>query len=77
MLPERVRPNIVALNTRRADSDGSGSDVEEEVKIGPERVFLVGVSVKSRQKQYSYSIEESLEELARLATTAGLEACAD
>jgi hypothetical protein len=38
-----------------------------------ERVYLVGVNVKSEQKsKYSYTIEESLEELGRLADTAGL-----
>lgn len=36
-------------------------------------MFLVGVAVKQRQKRYGYSIDESLEELARLADTAGLE----
>lgn len=41
--------------------------------MGPERVYLVGVAVKGRQKRYGYTIQESLEELARLADTAGLE----
>lgn len=38
-----------------------------------ERAFLVGVAQKGRQKQYAYSITESLAELGRLAETAGLE----
>lgn len=33
----------------------------------------MGVAVKQRHKRYGYSIDESLEELARLAETAGLE----
>lgn len=57
----------------RAGSEGSGSEAEEEAELGPEKVFLVGVAVKQRQKRYGYSIDESLEELARLAETAGLE----
>lgn len=57
----------------RAGSDGAASDAEEDAVSGPERVYLVGVSVKSRQKRYGYTIQESLEELARLADTAGLE----
>lgn len=57
----------------REASDSAGSDAEEEVDVGPERVYLVGVAVKGRQKRYGYTIQESLEELARLADTAGLE----
>lgn len=41
---------------------------------GPERVFLVGATLKKRQKhKFEYSVQESLEELGRLAETAGLE----
>lgn len=52
-----------------------GEGDSDLVDQGPERVYLVGVSVKSRQKKYGYSIQESLEELGRLAETAGLEVC--
>lgn len=42
---------------------------------GKERVYLVGVMKKGeRRDKFSYSVQESLEELARLADTAGLEA---
>ena len=57
----------------RAGSDGAASDAEEAEEFGPERVYLVGVAVKGRQKRYGYTIQDSLEELARLADAAGLE----
>lgn len=37
-----------------------------------ERVYLVGVSEKKRTNGGGYTIDESLEELGRLAETAGL-----
>ncbi|GIL55331.1 hypothetical protein Vafri_10883 [Volvox africanus] len=37
-----------------------------------ERVFLVGASIKGEQRRYSYDVHESVEELGRLAETAGL-----
>jgi hypothetical protein len=52
-----------------------GEDGSDLVNQGPERVFLVGAAIKRRQKKFEYSIQESLEELGRLAETAGLEAC--
>lgn len=40
----------------------------------PERAFLVGVQRKgSRGRKYGYSLDESMDELGRLASTAGLE----
>lgn len=43
-----------------------------------ERVYLVGVMVKSEQRsKYAYNVHESLEELGRLADTAGLKVCVD
>jgi GTP-binding GTPase N-terminal len=57
----------------RAGSDGAASDAEEAEDLGPERVYLIGVAVKGCQKRYGYSIEDSLQELARLADAAGLE----
>ena len=38
-----------------------------------ERVYLVGVQQKGAKSKYGYSVEQSLEELGRLASTAGLE----
>ncbi len=63
-----------AAGRSKEGGDRSGSDDSELVDTGPERVYLVGVQVKSRRKKYGYSIQESLEELGRLAETAGLEA---
>lgn len=37
-----------------------------------ERVFLVGAAIKGEQRRLSYDVAESLEELERLAETAGL-----
>jgi len=59
----------LASNLSKERGEGDSDLVDQ----GPERVYLVGVSVKSRQKKYGYSIQESLEELGRLAETAGLE----
>jgi hypothetical protein len=38
-----------------------------------ERCFLVGVQLKKRAGKHGYGVQESLEELGRLADTAGLE----
>ena len=38
-----------------------------------ERCFLVGVSLKQGKGKHGYGVQESLEELGRLADTAGLE----
>ena len=40
-----------------------------------ETAFLVGVSSKGRQERTGYTIPESLDELARLANSAGLQVC--
>ena len=42
---------------------------------GLETAFLVGAKVKGTRQEVGYSLAESLDELARLASTAGLEAC--
>ncbi|KAK9862028.1 hypothetical protein WJX84_001065 [Apatococcus fuscideae] len=39
----------------------------------PERAYLVGVQLKGKQSRFAYSVHESLEELGRLASTAGLQ----
>lgn len=47
--------------------------VQDFWSIEKERVYLVGVNVKSESRsRYSYNVHESLEELGRLADTAGL-----
>ncbi len=38
-----------------------------------ERGFLVGVQLKQQRSKYGYSVLESIDELGRLAETAGLE----
>ena len=63
----------VSFGLCREGSDGAASDTDEAEELGPERVYLIGVAVKGRQKRYGYSIEDSLQELARLADAAGLE----
>lgn len=65
-----VESLAASLRDQKIPDDGEGSDL---VYQGPERVFLVGAAVKKRQKKFEYSIQESLEELGRLAETAGLE----
>ena len=40
-----------------------------------ETAFLAGVSSKGRQERTGYTITESLDELARLANSAGLQVC--
>lgn len=60
---------------RGEDAGWAGSSESEEAGGSPlERVYLVGVQQKGSQGKYGYSIEQSLEELGRLADTAGLEA---
>lgn len=50
-------------------------NITEGSLLPKERAFLVGAALKSAQRpgQTSYGILESLEELGRLADTAGLE----
>ncbi|PNW71706.1 hypothetical protein CHLRE_16g665650v5 [Chlamydomonas reinhardtii] len=45
---------------------------EPEAEDERERVFLVGAAIKGEQKKYTYDVHESVEELGRLAETAGL-----
>ncbi len=45
---------------------------EPEAEEVRERVFLVGAAIKGEQKKYTYDVHESVEELGRLAETAGL-----
>lgn len=56
------------------DSAGSGSfDWDFPSEEERERCFLVGVQLKKQRSKHGYSVQESLEELGRLADTAGLE----
>jgi len=58
--------------------DGN-SDLTEDLQDTRERVYLVGVELKSQsgssKKGAKYNIHDSLEELARLANTANLKVC--
>ncbi|PSC70039.1 GTP-binding hflX [Micractinium conductrix] len=55
-----------------SDTEGAGWDpyFGEEAR---ERCFLVGVALKQQKNKHGYGVHESLEELGRLADTAGLE----
>ena len=57
-----------------SSNNGSRNDIDSKAVVpGLERAFLVGVMRKGQQQKYTYTITESLEELGRLAETAGLE----
>ncbi|KAK9810057.1 hypothetical protein WJX72_004066 [[Myrmecia] bisecta] len=73
-LPPKWRGELGKLaNNLRGDSVSAVVEEAEEVEFGPERAYLVGVHIKGTRDRFGYSTEESLEELARLAATAGLE----
>ena len=63
-----------SLGGQRHSDNGSRLD-PADLQTGPvtERAFLVGVAEKGHRHKFSYTIGESLEELGRLAETAGLE----
>ena len=73
---EQARLNTFANNLggQRHSSNGSRLDAAD-LQTGPvtERAFLVGVAEKGHRHKFSYTIGESLDELGRLAETAGLE----
>ena len=73
---EQARLNSFANNLggQRHGSNGSRLDAAD-LQTGPvtERAFLVGVAEKGHRHKFSYTIGESLDELGRLAETAGLE----
>ena len=57
-----------------SNNNGIRPDIDSRAVIpGLERAFLVGVARKGHKQKYTYTITESLEELGRLAETAGLE----
>ncbi|KAL0032418.1 hypothetical protein WJX79_010304 [Trebouxia sp. C0005] len=67
---------MLADTLRGQHSGNNGSRLEAiETQTGPvvERVFLVGVAQKGHRDRFAYNVHESLEELGRLAETAGLE----
>jgi hypothetical protein len=73
---ERTSLNSFADTLRGQHSGNNGSRLEAvETQTGPvvERAFLVGVAQKGHRDRFAYNIHESLEELGRLAETAGLE----
>ncbi|KAL3132671.1 hypothetical protein ABBQ32_009189 [Trebouxia sp. C0010 RCD-2024] len=73
---ERASLRSFADNLRgeQAGSSGARSDLSSS-HVGPvlERAFLVGVAQKGKTDRFAYNVHESLEELGRLAETAGLE----
>jgi len=73
---ERTSLDSFADTLRGQHPGNSGSRLEAvETETGPvvERAFLVGVAQKGHRDRFAYNIHESLEELGRLAETAGLE----
>ena len=73
---ERASLRSFADNLRgeKSGSNGSRPDANSS-QAGPvlERAFLVGVAQKGKKDRFAYNVHESLEELGRLAETAGLE----
>lgn len=73
---ERASLRSFANNLRgeHAGSNGARQDLSAS-HAGPvqERAFLVGVAQKGKTDRFAYNVHESLEELGRLAETAGLE----
>lgn len=70
--PPPTIPARPAPPARKQSFDlNDGSDLEWWEQS--ERAYLVGVQLKNQRSKYGYSVLESLEELGRLAETAGLE----
>ena len=73
---ERTSLRSFADNLRGEHSGSNGSRPDAKgSQAGPvqERAFLVGVAQKGKRDRFAYNVHESLEELGRLAETAGLE----
>ena len=73
---ERASLRSFADNLRGEQSGSNGSRPDAKGgQAGPiqERAFLVGVAQKGKRDRFAYNVHESLEELGRLAETAGLE----
>lgn len=62
-------PVFLAPQSYNGDGRSNGLDWVVE----SERAFLVGVQLKQQRSKYGYSVLESIDELGRLAETAGLE----
>lgn len=74
MLRGRGTDNNSNSSSSSSSNNGSRPDIDSRAVIpGLERAFLVGVARKGHKQKYTYTITESLEELGRLAETAGLE----
>lgn len=54
------------------EEDAFEPEEEEAGGVPRERVYLVGVALKTAKKRFGYTVRESLEELGRLSDTAGL-----
>lgn len=73
---EQASLRSFADNLRGEQTGNSGSRPDANGShAGPvlERAFLVGVAAKGKRDRFAYNVHESLEELGRLAETAGLE----
>lgn len=73
---ERASLSSIADTLRGQQFSNSTSRLHaNDSQAGPvlERAFLVGVAQKGHRDKFAYNIHESLEELGRLAETAGLE----
>ena len=73
---ERTSLSAFANNLRGKQTANNGSRLDaKDSQNGPmlERAFLVGVAPKGNRDRFAYNVHESLEELGRLAETAGLE----
>lgn len=64
------REELKSFAAGRQDTDSDNGAFDPNA---PERAFLVGVQLKGSAKRHEHSLSASLEELGRLAETAGLE----
>ena len=71
--PRHAQP-LPCPSLQSSDGDSAASDREPQWEEEErERCFLVGVQLKQQRSRHGYSVRASLEELGRLADTAGLE----
>lgn len=64
--------NLKQVHAQEADAERWAARTAT-VQAETETAFLVGVQVRGQQKKMGYSMAESLQELGRLASTAGLQ----
>lgn len=62
-----------SLRNQASGSDSEAASWDSSYDGERERCFLVGVQLKGKSDKHGYGVQESLEELGRLADTAGLE----